>query len=251
MDVRLDHRQALVTGSTGGLGTAIAAALAASGAFVVVSGRNIDRGRALVERIEREGGAAAFVLSDLAAGDAAVRELADRATEAAGGHLDILVNNAAMLLTPAPSGEVPAELIRAALEVNVVAPFVLTGALVPAMAERGTGAVVNIGSSSGLVGMARSALYGTTKAAIHAMTRNWAAEWAPAGVRVNTVAPGPTATDQNLAAAESLAPIVSRIPSGRMSALDEVAAAVVFLASDFASGIHGATLSVDGGFTAA
>ena len=249
--MRLDHRRALVTGSTGGLGTAIAAALAASGAFVVVSGRNIDRGRALVERIERDGGGAAFVPSDLAAGDAGVRELADRATEAAGGHLDILVNNAAMLLTPAPSGEVPAELIRAALEVNVVAPFVLTGTLVPAMAERGTGAVVNIGSSSALVGMARSALYGTTKAAVHALTRNWAAEWAPAGVRVNTVAPGPTATDLNLAAAERLAPIVSRIPSGRMSALDEVAAAVVFLASDFASGIHGATLSVDGGFTAA
>ena len=251
MDVRLDRRQALVTGSTGGLGTAIAAALAASGAFVVITGRNIDRGRALVERIEREGGAAAFVLSDLAAGDAAVRELAERASEAAGGHLDILVNNAAMLLTPTPSGEVPAELIRAAFEVNVVAPFVLTGALVPAMAERGSGSVVNIGSSSAVVGAGGSALYGTTKAAIHAMTRNWAAEWAGAGVRVNTVAPGPTMTDRNLAAAEQLAPTVSRIPSGRMSAPEEVAAAVVFLASEFASGIHGATLTVDGGFTVA
>jgi len=173
-----------------------------------------------------------------------------RAVAAAGAQVDVLVNNAAQLIEPAVTPEVPASLIASALAVNVAAPFLFTGVLVPAMVERGWGAVVNIGSINGVVGMARSALYSATKAALHSLTLSWSAEFAAAGVRVNPVAPGPTATSLNLEREQLLAPIMARIPSGRMSTVDDIGAAVVFLASDPARNIHGATLSVDGGYTA-
>jgi NAD(P)-dependent dehydrogenase (short-subunit alcohol dehydrogenase family) len=117
------------------------------------------------------------------------------------------------------------------------------------MAERGSGAVVNMGSINGTVGMAGGALYSMTKAAVHSLTKSWAAEYGPYGVRVNAVAPGPTATEANLASADVLAPILAVTPAGRIGSLEEVAAAVAFLASDEASHIHGAILPVDGGFT--
>ena len=249
MNSRLDARTALVTGSTGGIGVGIARALARAGAFVVVSGRDERRGAEVVATISSEGGHAAFAGADFTQGEPAVRALADTATIAAGGHLDILVNNAAMLLDPAPTADVTGDLITSALAVNVAAPFLLTGVLAPRMAERGWGAIVNIGSINGTVGMANSALYSTTKAALHSLTRSWAAEYAASGVRVNTVAPGPTATRFNLERDDLLAPIIALIPSGRMTTVDEVGAAVAFLASDAAANIHGATLRVDGGFT--
>ena len=118
------------------------------------------------------------------------------------------------------------------------------------MAHRGYGSIVNIGSINGLIGMGGSALYSATKATIHSLTKSWADEYGPAGVRVNTVAPGPSLTERNADIAELLAPLLARIPSRRASTLSEVAAAVVFLASDDASGINGATLSVDGGWSA-
>jgi NAD(P)-dependent dehydrogenase (short-subunit alcohol dehydrogenase family) len=195
----------LVTGSTGGLGAAFATALAEQGAFVVVSGRDKARGRAVLERIASTGGAAALVTADLGQGAQEVRVLADEATTAAGGRIDVLVNNAAMLVAPAPTAEVPEQLVADAFAVNVTAPFLLTGIIAPAMAHRGYGSIVNI---------------------------------------------GPSLTERNADIAEHLAPLLARIPSRRASTLSEVAAAVVFLASDDASGINGATLSVDGGWSA-
>jgi NAD(P)-dependent dehydrogenase (short-subunit alcohol dehydrogenase family) len=248
-NTRLSGRTALVTGSTGGLGAAIATALAAEGAFVVVSGRDRARGKGVVAGIESSGGRAAFVAADLGLGTDEVQRLAQEAT-AAGGHLDILVNNAALLLFPMPTAGVPEQLIRDAFAVNVTAPFLLTGIVASAMAQRGHGAIINIGSINGLVGMGGSALYGASKAAIHSLTKSWADEYGPAGVRVNTVAPGPSMTERNAEFADHVAPLLARIPSRRMSEPSEVAAAVVFLAGDDASNIHGATLSVDGGFAA-
>ena len=249
-DRRLAGRTALVTGSTGGLGAAFATALAEQGAFVVVSGRDKARGRAVLERIASTGGAAAFVAADLGQGAPEVRALVDEATMAAGGRIDVLVNNAAMLLAPAPTAEVPEQLVADAFAVNVTAPFLLTGIIAPAMVDRGYGSIVNIGSINGLIGMGGSALYSATKATIHSLTKSWADEYGPTGVRVNTVAPGPSLTQRNAEIAELLAPLLARIPSRRASTLSEVAAAVVFLASDDASGINGATLSVDGGWSA-
>jgi NAD(P)-dependent dehydrogenase (short-subunit alcohol dehydrogenase family) len=250
MTQRLTGRTALVTGSTTGIGAAIAAALAAEGAFVVVSGRDERRGTEVVARIEKDGGAAAFVKADLSAGADAIGCFATDAVAAAGGRIDVLVNNAALLLAPAPTAEVTQETIDEALAVSVRSVFLLTGLLVPPMAVRGHGAVVNLGSISGMRGMAHSALYSMTKAAVHSLTASWAAEYGPHGVRVNTVAPGPTLTEKVAAMEEHLAPIIAGMPSRRAGTPAEVAAAVVFLASDGASQVHGATLTVDGGFTA-
>ncbi|MDV9171413.1 SDR family oxidoreductase [Streptomyces sp. W16] len=250
MTKRLAGRNALVTGSTNGIGVAVAVALAAEGAFVVVSGRDERRGGEVVARIEKGGGAAAFVKADLSAGVDVIDRFATDVLTAAGGRIDVLVNNAALLLMPTPTAEVTQETIDEALAVSVRSVFLLTGLLVPPMVERGHGAVVNLGSISGLRGSARSALYSMTKAAVHSLTASWAAEYGPHGVRVNTVAPGPTLTEKVASKEELLTSIIARMPSGRAGTPAEVASAVVFLASDEASQIHGATLTVDGGYTA-
>lgn len=176
--------------------------------------------------------------------------MADAAHAVAGGPLDILVNNAAMLIAPGPTADVDEDLINRALTVNVTAAFLLTGLVAPRMAARGRGAVINMGSINGIVGMAGSALYSVTKAAVHSLTKSWAAEYGPHGVRVNTVAPGPTRTERNATIEDHLAPLIARMPSRRLGTVEEVGRAVVFLASDDASNVHGATLSLDGGFTA-
>ncbi|MEU9399910.1 SDR family oxidoreductase [Streptomyces sp. SID4985] len=250
MTERFTGRTALVTGSTTGLGAAIATTLAAEGAFVVVGGRDERRGAEVVARIEKDGGAAAFVGADLSGGADVIRRFAADALDAAGGRIDILVNNAALLLAPTPTADVPQETIDQALAVSVRSVFLLTGLLAPPMAERGHGAVVNLGSINGLRGSAHSALYSMTKAAVHSLTMSWAAEYGPHGVRVNTVAPGPTLTEKVAAMEEHLAPILARTPARRGGTPAEVAAAVAFLASDEASHIHGATLTVDGGYAA-
>jgi NAD(P)-dependent dehydrogenase (short-subunit alcohol dehydrogenase family) len=250
MSARLSGRTALVTGSTNGIGVAIARALAAEGAHVVVSGRDTARGEKVVAGIAEDGGRATFVGTDLARGGAAVRALADAAHAIAGGALDILVNNAALLLAPAPTDTIGEDVIDNALAVNIKAPFLLTGLVAPRMAALGRGAIVNVGSINGLFGLAGSALYGTTKAAVHSLTKSWADEYGPAGVRVNTVAPGPTTTERTAAFADRVAPMIARMPSRRASTPEEVAKAVVFLVSDDAANVHGATLSVDGGRSA-
>ncbi|HEY2450169.1 MAG TPA: SDR family NAD(P)-dependent oxidoreductase, partial [Mycobacterium sp.] len=174
---RLSGRTALVTGSTGGLGVAIAKSLSADGAFVVVSGRNKSRGDAVVTDIRSAGGDAAFVAADLAAGEDEVRRVAAMATEAARGELDILVNNAATLLMPTPTADIAEQALRDAFGVNVFAPFLLTGVVAPEMARNGRGVIVNIGSITGLRGRSGSAIYSANKAAIHSLTKSWADEY--------------------------------------------------------------------------
>jgi NAD(P)-dependent dehydrogenase (short-subunit alcohol dehydrogenase family) len=247
MTDRLSGRTALVTGSTSGIGRAIAEAFAAEGAHVVVSGRRTALGEAVVAGIRERGGSAVFVPADLDDSAAKVAEFADAATTAVGGRIDILVNNAAQLVGAMPTAETGEDLIDKALAVNVKAPLLLTGALVPAMIARGGGVVVNIGSISGTTGLAGGALYGATKAAMHSLTKSWAAEFGRRGVRVNTVAPGPTETEWNEQHRDMLNQLVAGVPSGRTSRADEVAAAAVFLASDDASHVHGTTIAVDGG----
>jgi NAD(P)-dependent dehydrogenase (short-subunit alcohol dehydrogenase family) len=202
-----------------------------------------------VRRIDEEGGKAVFVHADLGAGGQAVRDLA-RDAAAAAGPIDVLVNNAAALIPAQSMLEATEEQIDQALAVNIKAPFLLTAALVPSMVERGGGAVVNIGSVNGEVGMAVAALYGASKAGLHSLTKSWAAELAVKGVRVNTVAPGPTVTEHNLPYKQMFESYTTTHPQRRPGTAEEVAAAVVFLASDDATHIHGITLPVDGGFLA-
>jgi NAD(P)-dependent dehydrogenase (short-subunit alcohol dehydrogenase family) len=178
------------------------------------------------------------------------RELAQRAIDAGGGRVDILVNNAGIF----PFGtttELSDADYAAVFAVNVAAPFALVQALAPGMAERGGGAIVNVSSGVAQRGWPLAGAYSATKAALDQFSRSWAAEFGPAGVRVNTVSPGPVRTEGTAAFAEMLDDLALGLPSKRVSRADEIAAAIGFLAGPGASNIHGAVLAVDGGYLAA
>ncbi len=127
------------------------------------------------------------------------------------------------------------------------APYFLVAALAPGMAERGTGAIVNVTTMVAEFGAAGMGLYGSTKAALVLLTKSWAAEFGPSGVRVNAVSPGPTRTEGTAAMGEGLDQLAAAAPAGRPGSAQEVAEAIVFLATDAASFVHGAVLPVDGG----
>jgi 3-oxoacyl-[acyl-carrier protein] reductase len=243
---RLPGRTALVTGSTSGIGRAIAEALAAEGAHVVLSGRDPARGAAAVDAIRAVGGTADFVAADLGASADAVRALAAQATEVLGGHIDILVNNAGVYPS-GPTADLPDDAVESLLHVNVRAPHALVGVIAPAMAARGDGVIVNIGSWISRIGIGSGPLYGATKAALEQLSRSWAAEYGSSGVRVNAVSPGVTLTEGTEAARPILDAMVARTPAGRLGDPAEIAHAVLWLASDEARFVHGTTIDVDGG----
>lgn len=240
----LQHTTALVTGSTSGIGKATAIKLAERGAYVLVSGRNAQRGEQVVAAIRAAGGKAAFLQADLGS-STSVRDLARRALEVTGS-VDILVNNAG-IFPFGPTAETTEQTFDAVYATNVKAPFVLVGELAPKMAERGRGAIVSVSTMVAQNGMAGMALYGSSKAAINLLTKAWAAEYGPKGVRVNAVSPGPTQTEGTEGMGESLAQLAAVAPAGRPASADEIADAIVYLVSDRASFVHGAVLPVDGG----
>lgn len=154
---------------------------------VLVSGRDAQRGEAVVSAIRANGGEADFLQADLRDG-ASARDLARRAVDIA-GHVDILVNNAG-IYPFGPTAETSEEAFDAVYATNVKAPFVLVGELAPRMAARGKGAIVNVSTMVADFGQSGMALYGSSKAAINLLTKAWAAEFGPRGVRVNAVSPG-------------------------------------------------------------
>jgi NAD(P)-dependent dehydrogenase (short-subunit alcohol dehydrogenase family) len=236
----LSGKRALVTGGTSGIGRATAEMLAREGAHVLISGRSEERGREVVEAIQAAGGEAEFFRADFASADD-VRALAAHASD-----VDILVNNAGVF--PAgPTHELPESAFDEAFAVNVKAPFLLTAAIAPQMAARGSGAIVNVTTMVAEFGMAGLSAYGASKAATALLTKAWAAEYGPHGVRVNAVSPGPTSTPGTEAMGDGFAALVSTIPLGRAGHPEEIAETIVFLASDRASYLNGAVVPVDGG----
>jgi NAD(P)-dependent dehydrogenase (short-subunit alcohol dehydrogenase family) len=238
--MELEGRFALVTGATSGIGRATAEALAAAGARVLVSGRDERRGAETVAAIEATGGKAEFALADLASPEQ-VRALGRRAAD-----VDILVNNAGVF----PGGathELPEPVLDEVLDVNIKAVFLLTGAIAPRMAARGSGAIINVTTMVAEFGMPGLSAYGASKAAVALLTKAWAAEYGPKGVRVNAVAPGPTNTPGTAAMGDEFGHIIETIPLGRAADPSEIADTIVFLASDRASYLNGAVVPVDGG----
>jgi NAD(P)-dependent dehydrogenase (short-subunit alcohol dehydrogenase family) len=236
----LRGKTALVTGSTSGIGRAVAERLAGQGAEVIVSGRDQDRGAEVVAAIESAGGKARFVAADLASFED-VKRLAETT-----GDVDVLVNNAGVF-PGGPTDQTTEEAFDVTFDVNVKAPFFLTAAIAPRMAAKGGGAIINISTMAATIGMNGLAAYGASKAAVESLTKAWTAEYAAQGVRVNTVAPGPTRTPASAAMGEMFDALASSTPAGHGATPEEIAAAVTFLASDDASFICGAILPADGG----
>ncbi|MFG3026288.1 SDR family NAD(P)-dependent oxidoreductase [Streptomyces sp. NPDC048254] len=246
--VDLTGRVALLTGATSGIGAATATLFAERGAHVLVAGRDAERGEKVVAAVRERGGKADFLAAELRDADS-VRQLARRATELGGGRVDILVNNAGIFPFGA-TAETPAGDVDAVYDLNVKAPFYLVAELAPGMAERGQGAIVNVSTIVAEYGLAGMALYGSSKAAVNLLTKAWAAEFGPRGVRVNAVEPGPTRTEGTAAMGDDLDALAAQAPAGRPAEAREIAEAIAYLASDTASFVQGAILPVDGGRTA-
>ena len=245
---RLADRSAIITGSTSGIGAAIALTLAGAGAHIIVSGRDATRGQKVVDDIRTAGGRGNFLEVDLQGSYEQLRAFATAATSTLAGHVDILINNAGIYPVTATE-QLPDNDLDAMLAVNIRAPHVLVGEIAPAMAARGHGTIITIGSWMAQVGSPFGAMYTATKAADEQLTRSWAAEYGPRGVRVNSLAPGVTLTPGNQAHRDMLDTMTATTPAGTVVTPQDIANGVLYLASDDASMVHGTTLYVDGGIS--
>jgi 3-oxoacyl-[acyl-carrier protein] reductase len=241
----LEGQTALVTGASRGIGRAVALHLAAAGASVIVHyNTNKSAAEAVAKKIGRP--------SQLVKADLRSSQNIDRMVRSLGeAKIDILVNNAG-LWGPTPLGSTALETLESMLDVNVKAVFWLTQAVLPLLREGGR--IVNVSSIAGRIGRAGGrSVYGASKAAIDAFTRNWALELAPRKIRVNAVAPGYVDTDMTaeyFADKKRLQHAIDRQPFGRLAHADEVADVVLFLCSPQSNWITGDSINVSGGFVA-
>jgi NAD(P)-dependent dehydrogenase (short-subunit alcohol dehydrogenase family) len=249
---RLEGKTAIVTGATEGIGAAISRLFAEEGARLVLVARRPVPAEGLAAELGEE--TAAAVAGDVA--DPATSERAVDEAERRFGAVDILVNNAGLDLSGVPLLETTIADARRIFDVNVFGCLQMLQAAAEAMREHG-GVIVNVTSRTALVGLPGSAVYGASKGALESLTRAAAIEFAPYGIRVNAVAPGLTETPMVAAwLAEQADPpafrerVTADIPQRRLATAEEVATAICYLASDAAASITGASLSVDGGYTA-
>jgi NAD(P)-dependent dehydrogenase (short-subunit alcohol dehydrogenase family) len=240
MTATLDGWTALVTGATAGIGQAIAIELAGLGAEVVVHGRDAERGAQTVKEIESRGGTARFIAADLSnPGD--VRRLAAEA-----GAVDVLVNNAGIYLFGA-TPDTDDETFDKHVNLNLRAPYILVQELVPAMAVRGRGAVVNLSTLAASIPARHAGIYGATKAGLELLTRVWADEFGRSGVRVNAVAAGPTETPGTAVTPGLTDGLAATTALGRVANPAEIARVVAFLATSAASYVNGSIVLATGG----
>ena len=239
---------ALVTGAGRGIGQAVAIALGKEGANVVVHYHTSEEGAlATADAIRGEGAQAIVVQADLV-NSGEIQRLVQQSTEDL-GNIDILVNNAGVITQPAGWQDITEESWDNTLDVNLKATFMLTKSLAPTMVARQAGAIINLSSLYGFLGAGPVIAYTAAKAGMINLTRSFAKDLAPY-VRVNAVAPGNIDTDMTRGAGEEfIASVVQATPLKRLGTSEEVAEAVVFLASSKASFITGQVLILDGGLS--
>jgi NAD(P)-dependent dehydrogenase (short-subunit alcohol dehydrogenase family) len=248
---RLDGKVALVTGGSKGLGLAMAQALASAGADVAICSRNGDESRAVADRLAAGTGRRIEGIGADVADSGQVEELI-RSCEGKFGRLDILVNNAGVNIRK-PIVEVTDDDWDTIVDISLKGAFLCSRAALPGMTARGWGRIVMVGSTMSFVAMPVRAAYASAKAGMLGLTRVIALEAAPYGVTVNCLCPGPFETEMNAALMNDRAvklALTSRVPLGRWAQPEELAGAIVFLCSNASSFMTGASLVIDGGWTA-
>jgi NAD(P)-dependent dehydrogenase (short-subunit alcohol dehydrogenase family) len=246
----MDKPVILITGALTGIGRATALAFAKRGGNLVVAGRHDEAGKALVEELRSFGWEAEFINADVR-NDDDVRALADR-TVAQFGRLDVAVNSAGTEGQIGPITDQTAESYAATFDTNVLGVILSMKHEVRVMREHGGGSIVNISSTYGHAGAAGASVYVGSKHAVEGITKSVALETAKSGIRVNAVAPGPTDTGmltRFTGTPENKASLVTEVPMGRLGRSEELANAIVFIASDQASYVTGHVFNVDGGHT--
>ena len=241
----------LITGALTGIGRATALAFAREGARVAISGRRDEAGQKLAAELQKLGAEAEFLRADVRH-DENVRDLVDR-TVARFGRLDVAVNCAGTEGTPGPLTNQTAETYTATFDTNVLGTLLSMKHEMRVMLAQGSGSIVNVSSTAGHTGAAGASVYSASKHAVEGLTKSAALEAASSGVRVNTVAPGPIETEMlNRFAGtdERKAALTATVPLKRVGRPEEIAQTIMFLASDKASFITGASYLVDGGKTA-
>jgi NAD(P)-dependent dehydrogenase (short-subunit alcohol dehydrogenase family) len=244
----MNAKSVLITGALAGIGRATALAFAKCGARVVVSGRRDDVGKGLEAELRALGGEAAFVRADVRYEDE-VRTLVDQTVEKF-GRLDIAVNNAGTEGNMSPIALQSAESYAATFDTNVLGVLLCLKHELRVMSAQKSGSIINLSSTFGRIGAAGASLYVASKHAVEGLTKSAALEASPFGVRVNVVAPGPIETDmlnRFAGSEERKATFASGVPLKRLGRPEEIAEAIVFIASDKASFISGASIPVNGG----